>query len=427
MRFVAYGVSGDAATTDLLLAVVHEFAEHALDAAALAPVQTGAALIAALQEHPTGRLVVLYDRAEHAVLKALNSATPPLAALADWQESARELLTCYRKHRRRILLVEATEFRNMPQQFVTKLAGHLTFTPPEDMRLAAPTAAVDGLRQVIAVQTVLQSAAAIKLNGELAAGALPLAGPGAGQNCDVNQAFQEYLEQVDRAAGLQAVQELAEQQGAVIAQEKTAQEVLAFQLSSAQEELESTWRTAETLRGERDALSGQLEALQKKAAQADELVALQGRYDAATQELHQQNIRAEQFQNQKDLLQMQLETVQKEMETYYLEATSLKAKHSDMEKRLGDLSGRLVTASSQSDDLALQLKQTQEALEKTRVDLDEKTRELEESLHHSGQLQEQLHQRQEDLQRVLESNAWKVTGPLRHAKDSLMNRGKRGK
>lgn len=112
--------------------------------------------------------VILCDRADAAVARALRAGEAPDAALLAWQDRTGDLLHEVRRHRRLVRLVDADRVAAAPGAFLDGFAGPDRATMPEIGAGDPP----DPVETAIARLAVLLSPAARRLGGELEASML---------------------------------------------------------------------------------------------------------------------------------------------------------------------------------------------------------------------------------------------------------------
>jgi len=151
-------------------------------------------LKASLLAEPTIPLIVLYNRAEDAILEGLAQGTPPAQTLAGWLALTKALMTFQRQYRRSVFLVDKLALFHDPKGFVTALCKLHNLDIGKNVKLRKKNRKYDQLLQLIAAQTVSQSLATRRLAGELDASSLPVGTENEIPQLDVNASFTAYIE-----------------------------------------------------------------------------------------------------------------------------------------------------------------------------------------------------------------------------------------
>ncbi|MBM3095508.1 hypothetical protein GFB56_32825 [Ensifer sp. T173] len=155
-----------------------------------------------IAETTRGPILALYDSAQYAVARDMDSFRLPSSSLAAWKADAAMLLLLYRKHRRRIVFVSLAAAQAEPEQFWSKVISHFKIADDTVPVAALPscTQARKAWHTVLAHQAVSADAEAQALDFELEAAALPLEL----KSFDSDSAFAEISEMITGREGAES-------------------------------------------------------------------------------------------------------------------------------------------------------------------------------------------------------------------------------
>jgi|GEM_PF-4295893 len=278
-----------------------------------------------LHDQPGAHLLLIYRDPVEQIAESIGAKVDPEAAVAQWREQAAEMLSAYRRARRRITLLELSAAQADPNAAVQVLNEHLglALTPPAETAPAQSDPERDSVHILIAERALHQDTRARHAAAELQASALPLTGTGGALHIDLSSTVHAYREKSE--VPLEQVNGLTEEK-----------ELLLSQLEQVQEQLKSqTSRNKE--------LKARLQDAEKQNSRlTDENRELKTRVEAERDKLAQ----LEDLKEENDLLLAQLHQVQEELESYFLENQDLRRKQQQAEKENTELTRQARQASN---------------------------------------------------------------------------------
>lgn len=329
------------------------------------------------------RYLVLFETAKYAVARQVADVLPS-ESLAEWATTATEVLSLYRRNRRKMLFISPQRVMASFDDAQTVLMKHLEIsTPlPDGAQINMPPP--PQWAQVLAAQAIVQNPAAGRLVSELDAAMLPIhelpVEPDAASAEVLGQemllgVLQANIEQVSKAQ-MKQTQAYTKERGLLEAELSKA----AGQYDDLNRSLERANGNVASGQADKDILTNQLEELRAELKTSQE----QARAEAAS------------GQAEKDLLINQLEGLRAELKTYFVSAAEL-------EKKL-----IVQDAQAQAHNQALEAAHAQIAS-------------LTEAL---GVMETNLRIRDDEVDALRASTSWKITAPMRSIKNTLNGPGK---
>lgn len=327
------------------------------------------------------KVVLIYEPAQTAIAYLLATGTSPSAALAEWVKTTRALILLWRKHRRDILLVPATGLQGDQSDLAAAMGARLG-GKVIDLPQAASAASVGAvLYLVLAQQTLANHLDARHLVGELEAGGLcPSAIP-----CDVDQAFWEIAQKADL---LEAMEKQQDDLNGDFLRVQTEVTHLQQHLEEQQNLEEEHQQQRGTDRAKGSVQQGVLEC---------ELEEVRARYT---------------------LMQHHLDSAQSALEEAVLQPRVQPAHPHDFERELLEQSRKFHGVQIELEALAQRHIKDKDLLEQSARDIVGAHTEI-------ASLQDALQQRTTEIHELRESSSWKMTSPIRFAKDTVTGRGKK--
>lgn len=342
----------------------------------------------ALGEWESCHLLICYRSPVKQLEIALAKDTPPAQAVVNWKESTEALLSLYRRHWKRITLVEQDAAIRKESELLSYLEERtgLTLTVPEHEVQASDGLETQGeqvgspMYELIAMQ-LLSMRKSRPLFQELEASTLPLS-----ERADIIQLVENAINSGKSQAQL-AEERLAAERRAL----EAAREELESQVGLTRQELEAEKQVLEERVQDLESQAGltkqQLEA--ERLALTSERNKLRSEAGLTKQELEKERkvllAEKEELQKGNDLIIEQLHKTQEELEQYLLK---LKKTETDIKVKNTKLHG-----------FSQRVKQLRE--------------ELQEVTHSNQQLKIKLETSRAELKKIRNSRSWKITAPLR--------------
>lgn len=275
-----------------------------------------------LQDQPGAHLLLLYRDPVAQIAESIAAEVDPEAAVAQWQEQADEILSTYRRARRRITLLEMSAAQAEPNAAIQALNEHLGLSlsslADADQTQAQTQPERDPIHVLIAERALHQDTRARHAAAELEASALPLTGTNGAPHIDLSSTVHSYREKSE--VPLEQVNGLKEEN-----------ELLHSQLEQVQEQLKSqTSRGKELKKKLQDA-----ENLNDRLTEENQHLKSQDEAARARQSEH------EDLREENELLLAQLHQVQEELESYFLENQDITRQLNESQKKNQELEGQI--------------------------------------------------------------------------------------
>lgn len=202
-----------------------------------------------------GRALLLHDRPETALARAMQAGRNPVEELDEWRSAVENLLQAYRRNRRAIRMMSADAAVQAPDAFATACKEHLGLTRGKAFPPQRPDEEIESIYRLLAAQMVAQADEIQPLLQELEASSIPLGVDYAPARLDCQAIYEELGESASRPNELEEENEL-----------------LLLQLHQVQEELESYFLELQDESGKQKALNEKYKALDERLAAHKQLL-----------------------------------------------------------------------------------------------------------------------------------------------------------
>ena len=333
---------------------------------------------------PETRFIFLYSQLDEALRSGSedNQSTPEL--IEQWQTSGEQLIKLHRRFRNRSLLINAEQFLEHPQNFVS-LASRINLELKADANIVTDQLGSNAVGQYIAQQIFKEQPRLQALALELEASAFPLAEQEHSQNVspvEVNDVLRQWRQENQQL--------------------RANLDNLTAALNAQKAEHEELSASRDHLRQQRDEFDLRIQKLQKTIAELEE-GETQSR--AALTEQKEEN----------ELLLLQLHQVQEELEATFLdnqkliqekeeltssndEVESLQSQLRDLQSAHNEMSTSRDHIRQQRDELDLKVKDANQQLSQANQQVTQLREQMQEQEEENELLLLQLHQVQEELE-----------------------------